>query len=316
MGRGPYVVLEGDEYDTAFFDKRPKFVHFRPRVAVLTSIEFDHADIYTDLDHVIRAFDSYLETVAPDGRVLAWGDAPLVRQVCRRAAAPVSFYGLSPDCHWRAADLTPAAGGLKFTALKEGRPWGEFFLPMLGTHNVWNSLAAIAALAELGAEPGALQEALAGFKGVHKRQEVAGEFKGVLVLQDFAHHPTAVAVTLQAVRQGYPERRLVAVFEPRTNTSRRRIFQAPYAAAFKDADLILVREPPDLWKVEPEEQFSSRQLVADLARQGKTAFYYPDTDQLLAGLLPLLSPGDLVLIMSNGDFDHLVPRLCEALGGD
>ncbi len=315
VGRGPYVVLEGDEYDTAFFDKRPKFVHFRPRVAVLTSIEFDHADIYTDLDHVIRAFDSYLETVAPDGRVLAWGDAPLVRQVCQRAKAPVSFYGLSDDCHWRAADLAPAAGGLRFTALKDGRPWGAFFLPMLGTHNVWNSLAAIAALAELGAEPGALQEALAGFQGVHKRQEVAGEFKGVLVLQDFAHHPTAVAVTLQAVRQGFPARRLVAVFEPRTNTSRRRIFQAPYAAAFKDADLILVREPPDLWKVEPEEQFSSRQLAADLARQGKTAFYYPDTDQLLAGLLPLLSPGDLVLIMSNGDFDHLVPRLCEALGG-
>jgi len=314
VGRGPYVVLEGDEYDTAFFDKRPKFVHFRPRVAVLTSIEFDHADIYTDLDHVIRAFESYLETVAPDSRVLAWGDAPLVRQVCEHAKAPVFFYGQSPDCHWQAANLIPAAGGIKFTALKEGRPWGEFFLPMLGAHNVWNSLAAIAALAELGAEPGALQEALAGFKGVHKRQEVAGEFQGVLVLQDFAHHPTAVAVTLQAVRQGYPERRLVAVFEPRTNTSRRRIFQAPYAAAFKDADLILVREPPDLWKVEPEEQFSSRQLVADLERQGQTALYFPDTDQLLAGLLPLLRPRDLVLVMSNGDFDHLVPRLCEALG--
>jgi len=316
VGRGPYVVLEGDEYDTAFFDKRPKFVHFRPRVAVLTSIEFDHADIYTDLDHFIRAFDSYLATVAPDGRVLAWGDAPLVRQVCQRSAASVSFYGVSPDCHWQATNIAPAAGGLRFTALKDGRPWGEFSLPMLGAHNVWNSLAAIAALAELGAEPGALREALSGFQGVHKRQEVAWEFQGILVLQDFAHHPTAVAVTLQAVRQGYPERRLVAVFEPRTNTSRRRIFQAPYAAAFKDADLILVREPPDLWKVEPEEQFSSRQLVADLERQGQTARYFADTDQLLAGLLPLLRPGDLVLIMSNGDFDHLVPRLCEALKAD
>ena len=137
----------------------------------------------------------------------------------------------------------------------------------------------------------------------------------MLVLQDFAHHPTAVAVTLAAVRQGYPDRRLVAVFEPRTNTSRRRIFQEHYAKAFQDADLILVREPPDLWKVEPEEQFSSQQLVADLERQGKTAAYFPDTDQLLAGLLPRLQPGDLVLVMSNGDFDHLVPRLCEALGG-
>lgn len=313
VGRGPYVVLEGDEYDTAFFDKRPKFVHFRPRVAVLTSIEFDHADIYTDLDHVIRAFESYLSNVAPDGRVLAWGDAPLVRQVCERSGAPVSFYGQDPTCQWRAADIAPSAGGMKFTALRDGRPWGEFFLPMIGAHNVWNALAAVAALAEIGAEPGPLKDALAGFKGVHKRQEVAGEYKGVLVLQDFAHHPTAVGVTLEAVRQGYPERRLVAVFEPRTNTSRRRIFQAPYARAFKDADLILVREPPDLWKVEAEEQFSSRQLVADLKQQGKKAFYFPDTDQLLAGLLPLLQPGDLVLVMSNGDFDHLVVRLCEAL---
>jgi UDP-N-acetylmuramate: L-alanyl-gamma-D-glutamyl-meso-diaminopimelate ligase len=315
VGRGPYVVLEGDEYDTAFFDKRPKFVHFRPRVAVLTSIEFDHADIYADLAQVIRAFESYLGTVAPDSRVLAWGDAPLVRQVCGHAGAPVSFYGQSDDCHWRAVEIAPAIGGTSFAVLRDHRPWGEFFLPMLGTHNVWNALAALAALAEVGAEPGPLREALAGFQGVHKRQEVAGEFQGVLVLQDFAHHPTAVAVTLAAVRQGYPARRLVALFEPRTNTSRRRVFQAPYAAAFKDADLILVREPPDLWKVEPEEQFSSRQLVADLERQGKTALYFPDTDRLLAGVLPLLKAGDLVLVMSNGDFDHLVSRLCQALGG-
>jgi UDP-N-acetylmuramate: L-alanyl-gamma-D-glutamyl-meso-diaminopimelate ligase len=134
-------------------------------------------------------------------------------------------------------------------------------------------------------------------------------------MEDFAHHPTAVAVTLAAVRQSYPERRLVAAFEPRTNTSRRKIFQGPYARAFKDADLILVREPPDLWKVEPEEQFSSRQLVDDLRATGKTALYFPDTDQLLEeGLLQNLRPGDVVLVMSNGDFNHLVPRLCEALG--
>ncbi|MGA7562601.1 MAG: UDP-N-acetylmuramate--L-alanine ligase [Desulfobaccales bacterium] len=314
VGRGPYVVLEGDEYDTAFFDKRPKFVHFRPQVAVLTSIEFDHADIYADLDQVIRAFESFLAQMPADGQVLAWGDAPLVRQVCRGAAAPVAFYGQGPHCHWRLADLAPRAGGLNFTILREGKAWGEFFLPMLGTHNALNGLAALAALAAVGGEPGDLREALAGFQGVHKRQEVVGEFQGVLIVQDFAHHPTAVAVTLAAVRQGYPGRRLLAVFEPRTNTSRRRVFQEPYAAAFKDADLVLVREPPDLWKVEPEEQFSSRQLVSDLGRRGQTAFYFPDTDQLLKGLLDLLKPGDLVLIMSNGDFDHLSPRLAAALG--
>jgi UDP-N-acetylmuramate: L-alanyl-gamma-D-glutamyl-meso-diaminopimelate ligase len=315
VGRGRYVVMEGDEYDTAFFDKRPKFVHFTPRAAVLTSIEFDHADIYPDLGVIIQAFETFLGTVAPGGRLFAWGDAPLIREVCGRNHAPVSFYGLGGDVAWQAAAITPAPGGMNFTVLKEGAPWGDFFLPMVGEHNVLNALAALAVLAEVGAEVPALQKALPGFKGIKKRQEVAGEFQGVLVVEDFAHHPTAVGVTLAAVRQAYPTRRLVAVFEPRTNTSRRKIFQEPYARAFKDADLILLREPPDLWKVEPEEQFSSRQLVADLVAAGQAARYFPDTDALLKGLLQTLRPGDVVLVMSNGDFDHLVVRLCEALAG-
>jgi UDP-N-acetylmuramate: L-alanyl-gamma-D-glutamyl-meso-diaminopimelate ligase len=315
VGGGPYVVLEGDEYDTAFFDKRPKFVHFHPRVAVLTSIEFDHADIYPDLDRIIQAFESFLDTLAPGGRVLAWGDAPLVREVCRRRQAPVSFYGLNEGAAWQATGISPAPGGMNFAVLRFGAPWGEFFLPMVGEHNVLNALAALAVLAEVGAGPEALKKALPGFQGVRKRQDVAGEFQGVLVMEDFAHHPTAVAVTLAAVRQAYPQRRLLAAFEPRTNTSRRKIFQEPYARAFKDADLILVREPPDLWKVEPEEQFSSRRLVADLKAAGQEALYFSDTDQLLEGLLQHRRPGDVVLVMSNGDFDHLVPRLCEALEG-
>jgi UDP-N-acetylmuramate: L-alanyl-gamma-D-glutamyl-meso-diaminopimelate ligase len=315
VGGGCYVAMEGDEYDTAFFDKRPKFVHFTPRAAVLTSIEFDHADIYPDLGVIIRAFETFLGTIAPGGRVMAWGDAPLVREVCGRSGAPVAFYGLGNDAAWQATAIRPVPGGMHFTALKEGARWGDFFLPMGGEHNVLNALAALAVLAEVGAEPEALQTALPGFKGVKKRQEVAGEFQGVLVVEDFAHHPTAVAVTLAAVRQAYPTRRLVAAFEPRTNTSRRKIFQKPYAEAFREADVILVREPPDLWKVEPEEQFSSQELVADLGAAGQEARYFPDTEALLAGLLDLLRPGDVVLVMSNGDFNHLVPRLCEALGG-
>ena len=315
VGSGRYVVMEGDEYDTAFFDKRPKFVHFTPRAAVLTSIEFDHADIYPDLNVIIQAFETFLSTIAPGGRVFAWGDAPLVREVCGRKQAPVSFYGLNRDAAWQAVGITPAPGGMNFTVIKEGARWGEFFLPMVGEHNVLNALAALAVLSEVGAEAAPLQKALTGFRGVKKRQEVAGEFDGVLVVEDFAHHPTAVAVTLVAVRQAYPQRRLVAAFEPRTNTSRRRIFQEPYARAFKDADLILVREPPDLWKVDPEEQFSSRGLVADLTAAGREALYFPDTDALLDGLLGALRPGDVVLVMSNGDFNHLVPRLCEALKG-
>jgi len=315
-GQGDYVVLEGDEYDTAFFDKGPKFLHFRPRLAVLTSIEYDHADIYPDLERVIQAFQRFVRQAPPHGKILAWGGAPLVREVCRDAAGAVAFYGLEEDAAWRATEIRPVFGGLEFTVLREGKELGRFFLPLLGTHNVLNTLAALAVLAELGEEPKSLQPALAGFQGVKRRLEPAGEYQGILVLEDFAHHPTAVAVTLEAVRQGYPHRRLVAVFEPRTNTSRRQVFQEPYARAFKDADLIIIREPPDLWKVEPEEQFSSRRLVADLQAQaqGQEAYYYPDTDRLLEGLLAKLRPGDVALIMSNGDFDHLLPRLCEALG--
>jgi UDP-N-acetylmuramate: L-alanyl-gamma-D-glutamyl-meso-diaminopimelate ligase len=313
VGRGPFVVLEGDEYDTAYFDKTPKFIHFQPRVAIVTSVEFDHADIYEDLDKVVAAFHTFLEHMPPAARVLAWGDAPLVRQVCATSSCPVSFYGLDDGAAWQAVDMAPGAGGMHFTVLHAGREWGRFITPLLGAHNVLNTLAALGAMAEIGAGPGELAPALQSFQGVKRRLETAGQYRDILVLDDFAHHPTAVAATLTAVRQGYPGRRLVAVFEPRTNTSRRAIFQEPYARAFYEADLIIVREPPDLWKVPEGERFSSAQLAADLAARGKEALVFPDTDQLLAGLRPLLQPGDVTLIMSNGDFDHLVPRLCQAL---
>ncbi len=315
VGQGPYVVLEGDEYDTAYFDKRPKFVHFHPAVAILTSVEFDHADIYQDLDHVTAAFESFLAQLPPASRLLAWGDAPLVRRVAEKSACAVSFYGLENDSDWRAVDLAPGAGGMHFSVLRQGKTWGRLWTPLLGAHNILNSLAALAAGAEIGLGPEELAPALKSFQGVKRRLETVGEYRGILVMEDFAHHPTAVAATLAAVRRGYPDRRLVAIFEPRTNTSRRAIFQEPYAQAFLEADLVIVREPPDLWKVPEGEQFSSAQLAADLTAQGKQALAFPDTDRLLEGLLPLLQPHDLALIMSNGDFDHLVPRVCQALGG-
>jgi UDP-N-acetylmuramate: L-alanyl-gamma-D-glutamyl-meso-diaminopimelate ligase len=314
VGQGPYVVLEGDEYDTAYFDKQPKFIHFHPEIALLTSVEFDHADIYQDLDKVVAAFHSFVTQMPPDSRLLAWGDAPLVRQVCERSACPVSFYGLEEGATWRAVDIAPGEGGMHFSLYREGNLWGRFCTPLLGNHNVLNSLAALAVLAEVGVDPRDLAPALQSFQGVKRRLETVGEYQGILVLDDFAHHPTAVAATLAAVRQGYPGRRLVAVFEPRTNTSRRAIFQEPYARAFEDADLIIVREPPDLWKVPAGERFSSAQLAADLTAQGKQALSFPDTDHLFESLLPLLQPGDVTLVMSNGDFNHLVPRLCQALG--
>jgi UDP-N-acetylmuramate: L-alanyl-gamma-D-glutamyl-meso-diaminopimelate ligase len=315
VGRGPFVVLEGDEYDTAFFDKRPKFVHFRPRVAILTSVEFDHADIYADLPHVVSAFEGFVGQMPSGSRLVAWGDAPLVRRVSGKSGAPVAFYGQNSGAAWQAAEIRASQGGMAFTALRNGSSLGDFFVPLWGEHNVLNTLAALAALLEVGLEAGEIREALTGFQGVKRRQEKACEIRDILILDDFAHHPTAVAATLSAIRQGHPGRRLVAVFEPRTNTSRRAIFQADYARAFGPADLVILREPPDIWKAPEGDRFSSEHLAGDLSAQGQRALALPDTDQLLALLLHEIRPGDVVLVMSNGDFDHLIPRLCEALGG-
>ncbi|MCL6620740.1 MAG: UDP-N-acetylmuramate:L-alanyl-gamma-D-glutamyl-meso-diaminopimelate ligase [Syntrophobacterales bacterium] len=315
VGAGPYVVLEGDEYDTAFFDKRPKLVHFQPRVAILTSVEFDHADIYPDLAAVCRAFRDWVAGLTPEATLLAWGDGPLVREVAASTPARRRFYGFGGENHWQAREVRPVTGGMAFRVWRGGERFGEFTAPLLGRHNVLNCLAALAALMELGLTPGVLKEGLSGFQGVKRRQEPVCGYQGILVLDDFAHHPTAVAATLEAVREGHPGRRLLAVFEPRTNTSRRQVFQADYARAFGAADMVFVREPPDLWKVPEGERFSSERLVQDLRARGQEAFYFPDTDGLLAGLLNTVRPGDVVLVMSNGDFDHLVPRLCAALGG-
>lgn len=313
LGQGPYVVLEGDEYDTAFFDKRPKFLLFHPRQAILTSVEFDHADIYRDLDQVIAAFTAFVSHLPPAGVLLAWGDHPLVRQIASQASAPVAFYGLNSGAAWQARRLQPRGDGMEFDVLQDGRFWERFYVPLAGRHNVLNTLAVLAALASLGVDRQTLRDGLPQFAGVKRRLEVVGDFHGITVVDDFAHHPTAVSETLLAARGRFPHRRLLAAFEPRTNTSRRRVFQHDYVQALAGADLIFVRQPSDLWKAPEDDRFSSPQLVADLNQAGRQAWYFPDTDALLTDLLTRVQPGDVVLVMSNGGFDGLIPRLCQAL---
>lgn len=314
VGRGPYVVLEGDEYDTAFFDKRPKFLLFHPRQAILTSVEFDHADIYRDLDHVVQAFTAFVRQLPLTGELLAWGDAPLVRQVAAQAASPVAFYGLNSEARWQARNLVPKNGGMHFAVWRDGLFWEEFYVPLAGRHNVLNTLAVLATLHDLGVERQRLKEALPDFAGVKRRLEIAGDAHGITVVDDFAHHPTAVSETLLAARGRFPGRRLLVAFEPRTNTSRRRVFQQDYVQALAGADLVFVREPSDIWKAPENDRFSSPQLVADLRAAGRQAWYFPDTDALLAAVLARVRGGDVVLVMSNGGFDGLVARLCEAVG--
>lgn len=314
VGQGPYVVLEGDEYDTAFFDKRPKFLLFHPRLAILTSVEFDHADIYADLAQVIRAFETFVAQMPAESKLVAWSDAPLVREVSAQTSAPVWFYGLDSQAAWQARELEPWGEGMRFTVYRHGKRWDRFYVPLAGRHNVLNVLAVLASLSRLGLERRVLKEALPQFAGVKRRLEVIGDYQGITLVDDFAHHPTAVAETLQAARGRFPGRRLLVAFEPRTNTSRRKIFQQDYVRAFKEADLLLVREPPDLWKVPEDDQFSSAQLAADLEAQGRRARYFPDTDSLRTALLAEAAPGDVILVMSNGSFDNLIPRLAQVFG--
>jgi len=318
-GAGPHFVVEGDEYDTAFFDKTPKFLHYAARTALLTSIEFDHADIYRDLEHVKSAFRELVASLPLEGTLVANLDDPNVREVVREAPCRLVGYGLADHANaWRA---TPGAVEPHGQTMRLVSPGGEAFAASIrfaGRHNVANATAAVACVASLGVPPAEASEALAAWRGVKRRQELRGEPRGIAVLDDFAHHPTAVRETLAAVRAQYPGRRLVAVFEPRTNTSRRAIFQDDYARAFDAADRVLVSIVPDapLYSATGEvtERFSSPELAEALRARGLDARALPGADAILENLLAGSRPGDVLLVMSNGSFDDLCPRLLARLG--
>ena len=316
LGEGPYFVIEGDEYDTAFFDKGPKFLHYSPWATVLTSIEFDHADIYRDLEHVRQSFQKLIRLIPPDGLLIANHDDPVVLSEAKGARCPVITYSLESGGDWKASDITIQED---FTFLRAGSRDGgtiEIKTPLYGRHNVSNLLSTVPLSGFLGIEAGNLLKGLETFQGVKRRQEVKGEAEGILVLDDFAHHPTAVRETIQAVKEKYRHRRLVAAFEPRSNSSRRNVFQEQYASSFDRADLIMIPEPPMKEKIPVEERFSSAGLVEDLSRKGLSAFYFPDTALLLEEILRQSRAGDVVLFMSNGSFDNLPGRMLARLGGN
>ncbi len=313
IGQGPYFVVEGDEYDTAFFDKGPKFLHYQPRIAIITSIEFDHADIYADLEAIKHSFRKLVALMPSDGTLIANLNDPVVAEVCQGAACPVLGYGEGQGLTWTLTGLEVRAEGTSFTALKDGVAFGRFTSRMPGRHNAMNTLAVVAVLARLGFTAEAIAEHLPRFPGVRRRQEVRGEVRGVTVIDDFAHHPTAVRETLTALRAAYPGRRLVAVFEPRTNSSRRRVFQDDYVLVFDQADEILIKEPQPLAILAEEERFSGCQLSRELEQRGHRAACFADTDAIIATLSRNSKDGDVIAIMSNGGFDNIHTRLLDAL---
>jgi UDP-N-acetylmuramate: L-alanyl-gamma-D-glutamyl-meso-diaminopimelate ligase len=319
-GQGEHFVVEGDEYDTAFFDKTPKFLHYGARTLIITSVEFDHADIYRDLDHVKEAFRTLVSRMPADGLILAACDHPNVRDVLSRAPCRCVGYGVAGAApgEWRASGIQVGASGTLFDVVREGDVLAQAELPLFGRANVENALGALVCAAELGVPIDQAASALGRFRGVKRRQEIRGEARGVTVVDDFAHHPTAVQASLGALRARFPGRRLVAVFEPRTNTSRRAVFQQDYALAFDAADRVVVASVPQtpIYSATGPVTalFSSEQLAADLAARGLDAIALAGTAAIVEHLAATCEPGDVILVMSNGAFDDIWQRLLDALG--
>lgn len=313
LGKSPYFVVEGDEYDTAFFDKGPKFLHYQPRIAIVTSIEFDHADIFADLAAIKRSFARLMEIMPEDGCVVACYDCPVVQEIAAQAPCPVISYGVEGGSDWSLSNLEVKPVATFFDVAYKGRFYARCKNPMPGQHNALNALAVIAVLDRLDLDKKVIAAGLASFEGVRRRQEVRGVVHDITVIDDFAHHPTAVRETLEALRLAYAGQRLVAVFEPRTNSSRRKIFQKEYVAAFDSADLVVIREPVPLTDFPAAQLFSAAQLAADLIDRGIDARSCPDTDGILQHLHSTLQPGDIVAILSNGGFDNIHLRLLDQL---
>ncbi|MFS8083993.1 MAG: UDP-N-acetylmuramate--L-alanine ligase, partial [Acidobacteriota bacterium] len=316
-----YFIIEGDEYDTAYFDKGPKFMHYLPELAIVNNIEFDHADIYKDVDAVKLAFRRFMNTVPGDGRLIAGWDSPLVREVIasmgQRLFTQVDTFGTCDDARWQARDIDCSAAMTRFRVFREGTEWDDFQTPLIGEFNVRNCLAAIIAADAWGIERKMISDALATFKSVRRRCEVRGEVRGITVIDDFAHHPTAVRATLAALRMRFSGRRLIAAFEPRSWSSRLAVFQEEYAKAFAAADYVIVAGVFDTRKAnEKGDVLDTRKLIEDIAAQTKPAFAISDVDEIVRRLVSEARSGDVIAIMSNGGFGGIHEKLLAALGSE
>jgi UDP-N-acetylmuramate: L-alanyl-gamma-D-glutamyl-meso-diaminopimelate ligase len=314
VGQGRDFVIEGDEYDSAYFDKTAKFLKYLPDVAIVNNIEFDHADIYADLDAVRLAFRRLVNLVPRNGLLLLGSDSPHAAALQTHAVSPVETFGFGDGSTWRAENVAHRNGITSFDVRRQGTLFGRFESPLLGLHNVRNALAAIAAGSFAGLDAVQLARGLREFRGIKRRLETVGVVDDVVVLDDFAHHPTAVHETLAALRTGYPDRRIWAVFEPRSASSCRRVFQDDYARAFGAADEVIIA---GVFRSSlPEsERLSADQLVGDLAAQGQRARHIDTVDDYIAAIAAERRPGDVVVLMSNGGFGGIHRRLLQALAG-
>ncbi len=309
LGSGPEFIIEGDEYDTAFFDKGPKFLHYFPDTLILTSVEFDHADIYRNLDEVKTAFKRLVNLIPQRGLLLAWDGHANVDECIGRALCTVERYGFGEGSQWRIVDIRHEPACTRWTVLRDGSPWSEFDFPLAGDFNVLNATAAAAIAAHYGISLPAIAEALRSFRSVKRRLEVRSETHGITVIEDFAHHPTAIAETLKAIRSRYSGRRLWAILEPRSNTLRRRVFQHELAQSLGVADQVVIAAIFKSEAIPGHERLDPEAVVAGLQNAGRPARLLQSADQIVDAIAPELLPGDVVAILSNGGFGGIYEKL-------
>ena len=303
-----WCVLEGDEYDTAFFDKRSKFVHYLPEAVVINNLEFDHADIFGSLAEIQTSFQRLINIIPRNGLLLANGDEPNLLPLTGVGHCPVRHFGLGNDCDAQADQLLFSESGSTFRLGS-----AQFRIPMIGELNVRNALAALLMARYAGLSDEQIQAGFDTFEGIRRRMEIRGEVNGVTVIDDFAHHPTAIRETLKALGRRFPERRVWAIFEPRSNTTRRNHFQIELAEALRLAKRVVVAEVARLEQVPPEERLNPAQLMADIRAAGVETDYLPTADEIVAHVVPQAQPGDILCVLSNGGFDNIHQKLIDAL---
>ncbi len=309
LGAGRHFILEGDEYDTAFFDKGPKFLHYFPDAIILTSVEFDHADIYKDLDAVETAFKRLVNLIPGRGRIVAFDKGASISRCLARAFCPVERYGSSADASWQITNLKFDPASTRWTLLRDAKPWADLEFPLAGEYNVWNASAAAALAANCGISPDAIATALKTFKSVKRRLEVKAEVNGITMIDDFAHHPTAIAATLNALRARYPNRRLWAILEPRSNTLRRNVFQDELSKSLAVADEIVIANVFKSESIPKAERLDVNAVAAHLAQTGHHARVLADVEAIVQLCAPEMRSGDVVGILSNGGFGGIYEKL-------
>ena len=307
---GDFFVLEGDEYDTAFFDKRSKFLHYLPEAVIVNNIEFDHADIFENLEAIKKSFRLLLRLVPRNGVIFANGDDENVRDVIQNAPAPVVRVGFGPENDRRITDLDYAEETTSFTLNAQ-----RYSVPMNGDYNVRNAAMAVSAAEFAGLAPGKIAKALAAFKGVARRQDLRGEVNGVKVIDDFGHHPTAIKDTATALKRRYNAQggKMVAIFEPRSNTTRRKVFQRELALALGASEVVIIAPVADPHKVPENDRLDVNRLLGDIRVMGREAWMEPDVDQIVARAVSVVQPGDTIVVFSNGGFGGIHGKLLEAL---